>query len=52
MVGLENYDFCVFNKNDDMTEQAKPFLEEAGWTVYAESEGDFVIIFVNPEYAG
>ena len=37
MVGLENYDFCVFKKNDEMTEQAGSFLEEAGWTVYAES---------------
>ena len=50
MIGLENYDFCVFKKNDDMTEQAWPFLEEAGWMVYAESEGDFVIVFVSPEY--
>lgn len=52
MVGLEDYDFCVFKKNDDLTEQARPFLEKAGWTVYAESDGDFVIIFVSPEYAG
>lgn len=50
MIGLENYDFCVFKKNDDMTELAEPILEEAGWMVYAKSEGDFVIIFVSPEY--
>ena len=52
MIGLGNYDFCVFKKNDDMTEQARPFLEEAEWTVYAESEGDFVIVFVSPAYVG
>ena len=51
IVGLENYDFCVFKKNDDMTVQARPFLDEAGWTVYAESEGDFVIILVSPVYS-
>lgn len=50
MVGLERYDFCVFSKHDPMTDQAVPFLEAAGWTVYAESDG-FVIIFVNPSYS-
>lgn len=50
MPGLEKYDFCVFSKNDPLTEQARPFLETEGWTVYAESEEHFVIIFVSPDY--
>ena len=52
MVGLENYDFCILKKNDDLTEPAREILEAAGWTVYAKSEEDFVIILVSPEYAG
>lgn len=50
MIGLDRYDFCVFSKKDPVTAQLRPFLEMAGWEVYAESDGDFIVVFVSPEY--
>lgn len=51
MTGLDTYDFCVFKGQNSLTELAMPFLEKAGWTVYARSEEDFLIIFVNPSFS-
>ena len=50
LFGLEKYDFCVLSKHDPLTDQAKPFLEAAGWTVYAEPEGDLVIIYERTDW--
>lgn len=47
---LEKYDFCVFLKTDEKTSEALPFLMDAGWTVYSESDGIFAVVFVSPEY--
>ena len=47
---LEKYDFCVFLKTDEKTSLALPFLADAGWTVYSESEGIFAIVYVSPQY--
>lgn len=48
---LEKYDFCVFLKTDQKTVTAMPYLLDAGWTVYAESDGIFVVVYASPEYS-
>lgn len=48
MPGLADYDFCVFSLQDPLTDQAKPFLADAGWTVYAQPEGNLLIIYERP----
>ncbi len=49
MIGLEKYDYCILSQSDPLTAQARPILEAAGWTVFAEPEGNFVIIFEKPK---
>ncbi len=51
MPGLDGYDFCIFSTQDPLTEKAMPYLNGAGWTKYAESEGGFVEVYVRPGWA-
>lgn len=49
MIGLEKYDYCILSQGDPLTAKARPILEAAGWTVFSEQEGNFVVIFASPQ---
>ena len=46
----EKYDFCILSTHDPMTEQITPFLQDAGWEVYATSDEGCVVVYVRPGY--
>ncbi|MBE6876957.1 MAG: DUF2079 domain-containing protein [Ruminococcus sp.] len=46
---VQRYDFYVMSRGDENTAAAIPYLEELGFTPYAETE-NYVIIYVSPEY--
>ena len=46
---VQRYDFYVMSRGDENTAIAIPYLEELGFTPYAETE-NYVIIYVSPEY--
>ncbi|MBD5142228.1 MAG: DUF2079 domain-containing protein [Ruminococcus sp.] len=46
---MQRYDFYVLSRGDENTPIAIPYLEEAGYTVYTETE-DYIVIYVSPEY--
>ena len=48
VVVLEKYDYCVLSQGDTVSAELRPILEAAGWTVYAEPKGNFVIILARP----
>ena len=46
---IQRYDFYVMSWGDGNTSIAMPYLEEAGFVPYAETE-DYVVIYVSQEY--
>ncbi|MDE6776577.1 MAG: DUF2079 domain-containing protein [Oscillospiraceae bacterium] len=46
---MQKYDFYVLSRGDENTPIAIPYLEEAGYTVYNETE-NYIVIYVSPEY--
>lgn len=46
---MERYDFYVLSRGDENTPIAIPYLEEAGYTVYSETE-DYIVIYVSADY--
>lgn len=46
---MQRYDFYVLSRGDENTPIAIPYLEEAGYTVYAETE-DYIVVYVSPGY--
>lgn len=49
MKNLEKYDFILMSVTDPKTDIAVPYLEEAGFTKYAYTDG-FILIYVSPDY--
>lgn len=46
---MDRYDFYVLSRRDENTNLAIPYLEEAGYTVFNETE-NFIVIYVSPDY--
>ncbi len=49
LVDMDHYDFYVMSRGDENTAIAIPYLEQAGWQIFNETE-DYIIIYVSPEY--
>ena len=49
LIGMDRYDFYVMSRGDENTALAIPYLEEAGFTIFNETE-NYVVIYVSPEY--
>lgn len=47
---MEKYDFYVMHQADPNTQNAIPYLEEAGYTIFAKC-GDTLIIYGSPAYS-
>lgn len=46
---MEHYDFYVLSRGDSKTSSAIPYLESAGYMIFAECENT-VVIYVNPNF--
>lgn len=49
VTNLEYYDFYVLSRRDENTNYVVPFLEEAGYRIYSETD-NFIVIYVSPDY--
>ncbi len=49
VTNLDYYDFYVLSRRDENTNYVVPFLEEAGYTIFNETD-NFIVIYVSPDY--
>ena len=46
---LDKYDFLVLSRADENTDFAMPYIEQAGFTLFNETE-NYIVIYVSPDY--